>query len=134
MTLVFFRSININQSEEVYSVLFSGDGNAVGVQLGSIWEQLASIFKNSSDTGLSHGAISSVLPGWKHYENLQVPFHVSLFLLLAIILDHFIVMQRIDNWFLQKATWIRWMLYVFFIVAVLFWGGAVNHPFVYFQF
>jgi D-alanyl-lipoteichoic acid acyltransferase DltB (MBOAT superfamily) len=121
MTLVFFRSINIKQSGEIYKILFAGnsiDSNASGSMVPVL---------GSGDVG----AAGSVAPA---LLNLYVPIHVTVFLIVALILDHFVVMVRVDSWISTKPWWTRWFFYVFFIIAVLFWGGAVNHPFVYFQF
>jgi len=121
MTLVFFRSINIKQSGEIYKILFAGnsiDSNASGSMVPVL---------GSGDVGAAGTAGAALL-------NLNVPVHVTLFLVVAVILDHFVVMVRVDSWISNKPWWTRWFFYVFFIIAVLFWGGAVNHPFVYFQF
>ena len=118
---MFFRSINIKQSGEIYKILFAGnsiDSNVSGSMIPVL---------GSGDVGAAGTAGAALL-------NLNVPVHVTLFLVVAVILDHFVVMVRVDSWISNKPWWTRWFFYVFFIIAVLFWGGAVNHPFVYFQF
>jgi hypothetical protein len=67
-------------------------------------------------------------------EFLLVPNHIWLFLVLFLILDLWIVKVRVDVW-LAKFGWAwRWLFYAFALVSIWVFGGAVNHPFVYFQF
>ena len=65
---------------------------------------------------------------------LQVSNHIWLFLMVFLVLDLWIVRERIDVW-LSKFSWAwRWLFYAFALVSVWVFGGAINHPFVYFQF
>ncbi|NDB80910.1 hypothetical protein EB155_13710, partial [archaeon] len=72
--------------------------------------------------------------GPKVLENLSAEFAIWLFLLIGFLLDHLIMKSRADSWFASLPVLIRWAIYLFMLVAVLLFGGAVNHPFVYFQF
>ena len=98
-TLVFFRSVDISQSMQVYERLWIMDG-----------------FDKVS------------------LKSLQVDVQVWLFLMDGWILDHWVVQERFDVWVGRLGLGIRWMWYLFLLSAVLLFGGAVNHPFVYFQF
>jgi hypothetical protein len=42
--------------------------------------------------------------------------------------------DRADVWLGKFSMPIRWAMYVLMAVSIWIWGGAVNHPFVYFQF
>jgi alginate O-acetyltransferase complex protein AlgI len=66
--------------------------------------------------------------------NLQVDPQVWLFLLVGLVMDHGVVKERVDRWMSPLKLGYRWFWYLFFLTAVLLFGGAVNHPFVYFQF
>jgi D-alanyl-lipoteichoic acid acyltransferase DltB (MBOAT superfamily) len=66
--------------------------------------------------------------------NLQVDPQVWLFLLVGLVMDHGVVKERVDRWIAPLKLGYRWFWYLFFLTAVLLFGGAVNHPFVYFQF
>jgi D-alanyl-lipoteichoic acid acyltransferase DltB (MBOAT superfamily) len=66
--------------------------------------------------------------------NLAIDPQVWLFLLVGLILDHAVVKVRVDRWISPLKLGYRWFWYLFFLTAVLLFGGAVNHPFVYFQF
>jgi D-alanyl-lipoteichoic acid acyltransferase DltB (MBOAT superfamily) len=107
MTLVFFRSNTLNQSFDVYKQL-------VG-------------FK----TNVSMDAAGANLNTLQH---LSMPVYIMLFLGIAFVLDHFIMKVRVDKWLGLQNVYVRWVLYLGLISAVLLKGGAVNHPFVYFQF
>lgn len=65
---------------------------------------------------------------------LQVSNHIWLFLIVFLILDLWIMKSRVDVWF-SKFNWVwRWLFYAFALVSIWVFGGAINHPFVYFQF
>ena len=99
MTLVFFRGQSLDQSFDVYKMLFSN-------------------YDYTQKTLL----------------HLTAEGQVWLFLLVGFLMDHFIMKQRADQWFGGQALFLRWTVYLFMLTAVLLFGGAVNHPFVYFQF
>ncbi len=67
-------------------------------------------------------------------QNPEIPLHIPLFLLLFILLDEFIIQTRIDHWLEQFPKYSRWGFYLAAITCIWIWGGATNHPFVYFQF
>jgi hypothetical protein len=50
------------------------------------------------------------------------------------VLDIFVMKQRADKWFESMAMPLRRLIYLFMILSLFMLGGAVNHPFVYFQF
>jgi D-alanyl-lipoteichoic acid acyltransferase DltB (MBOAT superfamily) len=54
----------------------------------------------------------------------------SLFILFEIVLYN----KRFDSWISSKPVAIRWSLYSVILFCILALGGAVNHPFIYFQF
>ena len=99
MTLVFFRGQSLDQSFDVYNMLF---GNFEYTQ--------------------------------KSLLQLTVEWQVWLFLFVGFVFDHFIMKKRADQWFGDQSLFSRWIVYLFMLTAVLLFGGAVNHPFVYFQF
>lgn len=67
-------------------------------------------------------------------RHLEFPIHVLILLLVFILLDLFLVKERVDV-FLQKfSTPVRWSIYAATILSIWLFGGAINHPFVYFQF
>ena len=99
MTLVFFRGQSLDQSFDVYKMLFSN-------------------YDYTQKTLL----------------HLTAEGQVWLFLLVGFLMDHFIMKQRADQWFGGQSLFLRWTVYLFMLTAVLLFGGAVNHPFVYFQF
>ena len=53
-----------------------------------------------------------------------------LFILFEIVLYN----KRFDSWIDAKPTAARWTLYGLILFCILVLGGAVNHPFIYFQF
>jgi alginate O-acetyltransferase complex protein AlgI len=65
---------------------------------------------------------------------LHVPIHIYLLLAAFIILDLFIINARIDVWLQKFSLPLRWTAYAAMVICVWLLGGAVNHPFVYFQF
>jgi len=67
-------------------------------------------------------------------ENIQVGLLIWLFLIVGVVLDNKIMKERADSWLGKLPTYVRWCLYIFFIGSIAMFGGAVNHPFVYFQF
>ncbi len=68
------------------------------------------------------------------YTPLVIDWSVWLFLGIGFLLDHFVVKVRFDYWVQDLSIPFRWLIYLFFLAAILLFGGAVNHPFVYFQF
>jgi hypothetical protein len=95
ITLVFFRSGNIEQAKMVYKQML---GSNLGI------------------------------------ENIQVGLLIWLFLIVGVVLDNNIMKERADSWLGKLPAYGRWSLYIFFIGSIAMFGGAVNHPFVYFQF
>lgn len=67
-------------------------------------------------------------------ENIHVGLLIWLFLIVGVVLDNNIMKERADSWLGKLPFIARWSLYVFFIGSIAMFGGAVNHPFVYFQF
>lgn len=66
--------------------------------------------------------------------NLVVPTHIWVFLGLFLCLDLWVMKSRVDIW-LGNFSWnIRWIMYAIVLVSIWMFGGAINHPFVYFQF
>jgi D-alanyl-lipoteichoic acid acyltransferase DltB (MBOAT superfamily) len=102
MTLVFFRSQSLDQSFDVYRILFQG-------------------------VHISNANAAELL-------KLSAEIQVWLFLIVGFVFDHFIMKVRADKWFGNQNLVLRWSVYLFMLTAVLLFGGAVNHPFVYFQF
>lgn len=102
MTLVFFRSQTLDQSFDVYRVLFQG-------------------------VHVSNANAAELL-------KLSAESQVWLFLIVGFVFDHFIMKVRADKWFGNQNLVLRWSVYLFMLTAILLFGGAVNHPFVYFQF
>ncbi len=74
--------------------------------------------------GLVGIAATTLAPG------LQIPLFLGLFLLL----DLWVMKDRADVWLGKFPMVIRWAMYLLMAVSIWIWGGAVNHPFVYFQF
>lgn len=109
MTLVYFRSGTIKQAGEVFAKLY---GKSTQV-----------IANTAVGTALNDSA-----------THLHVGYVIPLFLLVFLILDLFVLDVRVDVWMGRFATWQRWIMYVMILAAVLIFGGAINHPFVYFQF
>jgi D-alanyl-lipoteichoic acid acyltransferase DltB (MBOAT superfamily) len=70
----------------------------------------------------------------KSLLQLTAEGQVWLFLFVGFVFDHFIMKKRADQWFGDQSLFSRWIVYLFMLTAVLLFGGAVNHPFVYFQF
>jgi D-alanyl-lipoteichoic acid acyltransferase DltB (MBOAT superfamily) len=70
----------------------------------------------------------------KSLLQLTAEWQVWLFLFVGFVFDHFIMKKRADQWFGDQSLFSRWIVYLFMLTAVLLFGGAVNHPFVYFQF
>lgn len=70
----------------------------------------------------------------KSLMHLTAEGQVWLFLFVGFVFDHFIMKKRADQWFGDQSLFLRWIVYLFMLTAVLLFGGAVNHPFVYFQF
>jgi D-alanyl-lipoteichoic acid acyltransferase DltB (MBOAT superfamily) len=66
--------------------------------------------------------------------HLHVPVYVLVLLAVFIFMDLFIVKERIDIWFQKFHFSLRWAAYSAMILCVWLLGGAINHPFVYFQF
>lgn len=65
---------------------------------------------------------------------LDIPWHIPAFLLIFLLMDLFIMKERADTWFGKFSKPLRWGMYAFMLMCIWIWGGAVNHPFVYFQF
>lgn len=102
ITLVFFRSQSLDQSFDVYRILFQG-------------------------VHISNANAAELL-------KLSAESQVWLFLTVGFVFDHFIMKNRADKWFGNQNLALRWSVYLFMLTAILLFGGAVNHPFVYFQF
>jgi D-alanyl-lipoteichoic acid acyltransferase DltB (MBOAT superfamily) len=98
ITLVWFRSVNMPQSSEVFRHLTGG------------------------------------IPSSGKVTMLDIPIQTPIFLLIFIILDVFVMKKRADIWFEERALPVRRLLYLFMLLSLFMLGGAVNHPFVYFQF
>jgi fumarate reductase subunit D len=91
-------------------------------------DQAAEVFGMLWNPGYINCRMESVI------QFLEVAPHIWLFLLVFLVMDLWIVRERIDSW-LGKFHWIiRWMLYGFALISIWVFGGAINHPFVYFQF
>ena len=106
MTLVWFRSATMDQASEVFGMLWMP--GYIGCRLDGL-EGIAA-------PTLAHG--------------LQIP----LFLCIFLLLDLWVMKDRADVWLGKFSMPIRWAMYVSMAVSIWIWGGAVNHPFVYFQF
>ena len=106
MTLVWFRSATMDQASEVFGMLWMP--GYIGCRLDGL-EGIAA-------PTLAHG--------------LQIP----LFLCIFLLLDLWVMKDRADVWLGKFATPLRWIMYAAMAVSVWVWGGAINHPFVYFQF
>lgn len=65
---------------------------------------------------------------------LDIPWHIPVFLFIFLLMDLFIMRERADTWFGKFGRPLRWSMYAFMLICIWIWGGAVNHPFVYFQF
>lgn len=98
-TLVFFRSVSVAQSFQIFGHLFNPE----------------------------------IIPS-NTLKHLSIDPQVWLFLIVGLVLDHAVITQRVDVWIAPLKLASRWFWYLFFLTAVLLFGGAVNHPFVYFQF
>ncbi len=106
MTLVWFRSATMDQAYEVFGMLWMP--GYIGCRLDGL-EGIAA-------PTLAHG--------------LQIP----LFLCIFLLLDLWVMKDRADVWLGKFSMPIRWIMYVAMAVSIWVWGGAINHPFVYFQF
>jgi ABC-type multidrug transport system fused ATPase/permease subunit len=106
MTLVWFRSATMDQASEVFGMLWMP--GYIGCRLDGL-EGIAA-------PTLAHG--------------LQIP----LFLCIFLLLDLWVMKDRADVWLGKFAKPLRWLMYAAMAVSVWIWGGAINHPFVYFQF
>ncbi len=65
---------------------------------------------------------------------LDIPWHIPAFLILFLFMDLYLMKERADTWFGHFSKPVRWFMYAFMLLCIWMWGGAVNHPFVYFQF
>lgn len=65
---------------------------------------------------------------------LDFPIHIPILLLAFYILDNWIMKQRVDIWLGKYSLPLRWAFYTACLASIWLLGGAVNHPFVYFQF
>lgn len=65
---------------------------------------------------------------------LNIPTHIPIFLLVFYVLDNWVMHSRVDKWIGGFSLPVRWCFYAFILLSVWMFGGAVNHPFVYFQF
>ncbi|GDX50549.1 O-acyltransferase [Bacteroidota bacterium] len=106
MTLVWFRSATMDQASEVFGMLWIP--GYIGCRLDGL-EGIAA-------PTLAHG--------------LQIP----LFLCVFLLLDLWVMKDRADVWLGKFSMPIRWIMYVAMALSIWVWGGAINHPFVYFQF
>jgi len=97
---------------------------------------LTLVFFRSQSLPQSFEVYGNLLDFSSHSDQpfLSVDPQVWVFLFVGFVLDHFIILNRADKWLGSLNILPRWVAYLFFITAVLLFGGAVNHPFVYFQF
>jgi len=117
MTLVYFRSGSMQQAQEVFDGLrghLSGQRYAADLDLAA--------------------QVQAEQQGEILLRHLDIDPHIPLFLLLFLLMDHGLFKKRFDTWAETKTKALRWSIYAFMLAAILVWGGAVNHPFVYFQF
>ncbi len=59
------------------------------------------------------------------------------FLLITIVFIFFefaLYNNRFDRWIGHRKVWLRWLVYILLLAMILLFAGAVNHPFIYFQF
>lgn len=92
------------------------------------------VYFRSSTIPESSEVFHSLLGDTAGSLQLHIPVFVLILLAVFIILDLFIVRERIDIWFQKFHFSIRWAAYSAMILCVWLLGGAINHPFVYFQF
>jgi alginate O-acetyltransferase complex protein AlgI len=92
------------------------------------------VYFRSGSIPQSADVFDSLLGNTKGLLELQVPLHIFVLLAVFIALDLFIVNARIDVWLQKFSLPARWTAYAAMVVCVWLLGGAVNHPFVYFQF
>ena len=70
----------------------------------------------------------------KGMENLSFPIHIPGLLLAFYLLDNWVMKERVDIWLGKFSLPVRWAFYAACLASIWLLGGAVNHPFVYFQF
>jgi alginate O-acetyltransferase complex protein AlgI len=101
-----------------------------------VFFMLTLVFFRSQSLPQSFEVYGNLLDFSSHIDQpfLSVDPQVWIFLFVGFVLDHFIILNRADKWLGSLNILPRWVAYLFFITAVLLFGGAVNHPFVYFQF
>ena len=67
-------------------------------------------------------------------KQLHYPIYIPVFMVIFLLLDNYIINQRVDVWLNKFSTPWRWSFYTAAISCIWLLGGATNHPFVYFQF
>lgn len=95
---------------------------------------LTLIYFRSQSIPQSASVIDDLLGGNKGMLNLDIPIHIPVFLVVFYILDNWVMKERVDVWLGKFSLPVRWLFYSAILVSVWVFGGAVNHPFVYFQF
>lgn len=95
---------------------------------------LTLIYFRASNIPQSAQVIDGLMGKNNGHNQLTYPLHIPLFLFIFYLLDNWIMKQRVDQWISQFPLFLRWTFYALILIAVWLYGGAVNHPFVYFQF
>jgi alginate O-acetyltransferase complex protein AlgI len=67
-------------------------------------------------------------------DPLQVSGFVWIFLFFFLVLDLLLYNTRFDTWLANRNFIIRWAIYIGLIVAIIFYAGMKDIPFIYFQF
>ncbi len=124
----------------VFRKTFSGNSIGIGIRRlkTAFFFMTTLVFFRSSNVAQSFDIFRDLWVSRTYCEtpalHLKIDPQVWLFLFVGLILDHVIVRERVDRWISPLKLAYRWFWYLFFLTAVLLFGGAVNHPFVYFQF
>ena len=112
LTLIYFRSSSMHQAAKIWNQLWFGGSENIGLTA----PYSAAIEVQESSAELTIG--------------MQIPIFLCIFLLL----DLCVMKERADVWMGKFALPLRWIMYCMMAISIWIWGGAINHPFVYFQF
>lgn len=99
-----------------------------------VFFMLTLVYFRATSIPQSAAVFQHLLGNTKGIESLSIPFHIPLFLVIFYLLDNWIMKERVDMWLQKFSLPFRWFFYAFILASVWLFGGAVNHPFVYFQF
>lgn len=70
----------------------------------------------------------------ENYTSLSFSSWFAIPALLFILSEVILYNKRFDHWIASRALIARWGIYLMLLFCLAVLGGAVNHPFIYFQF